>query len=370
MQKVKRPPMPPQNNKPVKDKNASPEESPIDIISVGSAVQDVFVNLPADSEHAAFVRSNHLCMSLGAKINVDYPLFEVGGGGTNTAVNFSIQGLKAAILSRIANDKGGEEVLSRLRKFHVNTEFLQIDSSKRARTGMSIILNVPGQDRTVLVNRGVSHMINFDEINWNRLSLAKWIYIGAFGSRNPEEDFDRLSDIAYEQGINMAFNPGLAQIKRGINSLRKIISETDILVMNRTEAALLTSSSKSERVTVILEKLKDLGPKIAIVTHGRNGVFAADDKGARYFISPLIIESTCTLGAGDAFASTFTASVIKDGWDIPLGLKRATINAANVVQNPGAQIGLEPMERLDAYLEDLQLTVEDLSASTSKHSLI
>lgn len=350
-----------------KRSKAIPPESPIDIISVGSAVQDVFVNVPSDSDNA-FVRSHHLCMALGSKINVDYPLFEVGGGGTNTAVNFSIQGLKAAILSRIANDKGGEEVLSRLRQFHVNTEFLQIDSSSQARTGMSVILNVPGQDRTVLVNRGVSHLINFDEVNWDRIRLAKWIYIGAFGSRN-EDDFNRLSELAQRHQINLAFNPGIAQIKRGLDHLGKIIASTTILVMNRTEAAILTNSSKSERVTVILQKLKDLGPKLAIITHGRNGVFAADDQGGQFFISPLVVEASCTLGAGDAFASTFTASIIQDGWDIPNALKRATVNAANVVQNPGAQLGLEPMERLDAYLEDLSLEVEDLSMNASKTSI-
>lgn len=349
------------------DKEPLPPEPPIDIISIGSAVQDVFVNVPSDSDNA-FVRSHHLCMALGAKINVDYPLFEVGGGGTNTAVNFSIQGLKSAILSRIANDKGGEEVLSRLRQFHVNVEFLQIDNASQARTGMSIILNVPGQDRTVLVNRGVSHLLNFDEVNWNRLSLAKWIYIGAFGSRNGD-DFDRLSELVDQCGTLLAFNPGMAQIKRGLEHLGEIISKTQILVMNRAEAALLTNSSRNERVTVILEKLKDLGPKVAIITHGRNGVFTADDKGERYFILPVTVDASCTLGAGDAFASTFTASVIKDTWDIPLALKRATINAANVVQNPGAQIGLEPMERLDAHLEDLQMEVEDLSGNSSKSSI-
>ncbi len=332
----------------------------IDIISLGSAIQDVFVNIPTAQDQSAFVRSNHLMMALGAKINVDYPLFEVGGGGTNTSVNFSIQGLRAAILSRIANDKGGEVVLNRLREYHVNTEFLQIDTSRDARTGMSIVLNVPGQDRTVLVNRGVSHKINFDEINWDRLSQAKWLYISAFAS--PHDDaFDRLADMVARHKTQIAFNPGEAQIKKGMSYLKNIIASTQILVMNRTEAAMLTQSPKSERVTVILEKLKDLGPKVAIITHGANGVFAADDQGGRHFICPIKVNATSTLGAGDAFASTFTASIIKNGWDVPLGLKRAAVNASFVVQNPGAQIGLEPLERLDAHLEDLKLTVEDLS---------
>lgn len=339
-------------------------DAPIDIIAVGSALQDIFVNLPADSD-TAFVRTNHLMLAMGAKINVDYPLVEVGGGGTNTAVNFSIQGLKTGILSRIANDRGGEAVLTRLRDFHVSTEFLQIDNTPQAHTGMSVVLNVPGEDRTVLVNRGVSHLISLDEVNWARMALAKWMYIGAFGSRN-DDDFARLSKFIADCDIKIAFNPSMAQIKRGLDLLQEIISQTTILVMNKTEAGILTHSPKNERVTVILEKLKDLGPKLVIITNGRNGVFAADQDNNRFFISPLHVDATCTLGAGDAFTSTFTASIIKDGWDIPLGLKRATLNSSYVVQNPGAQIGLEPMERLDAQLEEMKLEVEDLTHAKTK----
>lgn len=337
----------------------------IDVISIGSAIQDAFVNIPVDDDSTAFIRSYHLCMALGAKINVDYPLFEVGGGGTNTAVNFSIQGLNTAILSRIANDEGGQLILNRLRKFHVNTEFLQIDSAPKACTGMSIILNVPGNDRTVLVNRGVSHLINFDEVNWARLSQAKWLYVASYGSPS-EDDFERIGALAKKTGLQIAFNPGIGQIKRGLEALRPMIENTSILALNRTEAALLTNSSKSERVTVILEKLKDLGPKLVIITHGKNGVFTADDKGSRFFIQPLVVTPISTLGAGDAFASTFTASIIKNGWDVPLALKRATVNSAQVIQHNGAQLGLEPMEHLDARLEELQLNVEELSAKTSK----
>jgi len=340
-------------------------DCPIDIISIGSAIQDVFINVPVDEDQQVFVRSNHMYMALGSKINVEYPLFEIGGGGTNTAVNFSIQGLNSAILSRIANDRGGEEVLTRLRQYHVNTEFLQIDSGSQAHSGMSLIVNVPGHDRIVLVNRGVSHLLNFDEINWQRLGLAKWLYLAAFGSKTADA-FDRLAEWAKKLNIKIAFNPGISQINMGQAYLKNIIEATTILVMNRTEATKLTGSSKTERVTVVLDKLKDLGPDISIITDGRNGVFAADNQGKRYFMPCIPVDASSTLGAGDAFASTFTASVIQSGWDVPLALKRASMNASLVVQNPGAQIGLEPMERLDAYLEEVRLDVEDLSPKSIK----
>jgi ribokinase len=337
----------------------------IDIVSIGSALQDVFVNVPPDAD-SSFVRSGHLLLSLGAKINVDYPLFEVGGGATNTAVNFSIQGLKTALMSRIANDRSGQLILGRLRKFGINTEFLQIDND--GNTGMSVILNVPGQDRTVLVSRGVSHQLNFDEINWQRVEQAKWLYVCAFGSPG-SDDFDKLTDFVKSHKIEVAFNPGINQIKKDPKQLCRLIEHTSILVMNKSEAAALTKSSKTERVTVILDKLKDLGPKHAIITHGSSGVFAADHKGNRYFTSPVQVETVCTLGAGDAFASTYTASIIQSGWDVPLALKRATINSAFVVQNAGAQIGLETHQVLDTFMSEYNLQVEDLS-SQNKASLI
>jgi len=339
--------------------------SPLDILSIGSAIQDVFVNIPADQDAAAFVRSSHLVMSLGAKINIDYPLTEIGGGGTNTAVNFSIQGLRTGILSRIAGDQGGNAVLARLQHHGVSTEFLQIDSEPDSRTGMSVILNVPGKDRTVLVNRGVSHRLDFDEINWDRLSQIPWLYLGAFATRT-QDPFERLIQMIKDHGTQIAFNPSMAQIQKGVDFIGDIIANTTVLVMNKSEAATLTHSPRTERITVILEKLKDLGPRLVLITDGGNGTFAADDKGQRYFVSPYPVEATCTLGAGDAFTSTFAASLAKDGWDIPKALQRATLNAAYVVQNPGAQLGLEPMHILDQRLADISLPVEDLASGTRR----
>lgn len=330
-----------------------------DIICIGSAIHDVFVNLP-DTD-AAFVRSNHLILSLGAKINVDYPTVEVGGGGTNSAVNFALQGLKTGILSRIAQDEAGSSIAQRLAQRGVETSLLQKDDSAEAKTGTSIILNVPGKDRTVLVNRGVSHQLDFDNLDWERLKQAKWIYVASFGSRSPDADFIRLGDFAVANGIHIAFNPGMEQIKRGAKALGRMITDAQILIMNLTEAALLTESSPKDRVTTIVERLKALGPKLVVITNGRNGVFAAMDTGERYFVAPPTVPIVCTLGAGDAFGSTVTASIIRDGWDLPKALERAAMNAALVVQHPGAQIGIQNLDALDEQAKSAGIQVQELS---------
>ena len=55
-------------------------------------------------------------------------------------------------------------------------------------------------------------------------------------------------------------------------------------------------------------------------------------------------------GAGDAFASTFTAAIMR-GKSVKEALAWGPINSMNVVQHPGAQEGLLTEEKIQALLE-------------------
>jgi sugar/nucleoside kinase (ribokinase family) len=55
-------------------------------------------------------------------------------------------------------------------------------------------------------------------------------------------------------------------------------------------------------------------------------------------------------GAGDAFASTFVASLIK-GNTVEGALQMAPINSMNVVQHTGAQEGLLTEDQLEDFLK-------------------
>lgn len=337
----------------------------LDMVCIGSALQDVFVDIPEDTD-SAFVRSNHLLLALGSKISIDYPSIDVGGGGTNCAVNFAIQDLSVALFSRIAYDGAGRMLLERLIEHGIYSNLLQVDQSEGAMTGKSVILNIPGKDRIALVSRGVSHKLNFDELDWDKLAKSKWIYVASFGSAHPEKDLVRLGEFAVENNIKIAFNPGASQLKLGAKKLGKMVSHADILIMNLTEAILLTESSPKERIVAVVERLSKLGPKLAVITNGRNGVFAALNTGERYFVTPPVVNARCTLGAGDAFASTLTASLIKEGWEtLPKALERATMNSALVVQNSGAQLGLEKLEKLDVMLAAHNIKAQEMMSKVS-----
>ena len=58
-----------------------------------------------------------------------------------------------------------------------------------------------------------------------------------------------------------------------------------------------------------------------------------------------------TLGAGDAFASTFAAAIDRFDYNIELALKYATINSASVCEHFGAQEGFLTFSEMDEKIQ-------------------
>ena len=101
-----------------------------------------------------------------------------------------------------------------------------------------------------------------------------------------------------------------------------------------------------------LNKMHEIGIKVALVTDGPNGAYASD--GNKRWWMPLYPDPAPPVdrtGAGDSFASTFTAALMK-GADVPSALLWAPINSMNVVQHVGAQEGLLSEDQMDYYLRN------------------
>ena len=103
-------------------------------------------------------------------------------------------------------------------------------------------------------------------------------------------------------------------------------------------------------VRVLAESIRALGPKITIITNGRDGAYALSESGFLHlpmFPDPRPpVERT---GAGDAFSST-TAAYLTLGMDLKSAMRRGLVNAASVVQDIGAQRGLLSKDELEKRL--------------------
>src|SRR3990167_10820002 len=111
-----------------------------DIVSMGSATRDVFLNAVdfKTIDVAQFSTGKGLCFSLGSKIEIKKIVFTSGGGGTNAAVTFARQGLSVACVGVIGKDLNGQEVLNELLKEGVEIKHFQKHDDNS--TAYSVIL--------------------------------------------------------------------------------------------------------------------------------------------------------------------------------------------------------------------------------------
>lgn len=323
-----------------------------DVLSFGSATLDVFLK----SSDIKVIKSKEvftgeaLILPYGVKSEVSDLLICSGGGGTSTAVGFTRLGLKTAVVARCGWDFAGKIVRAEIKKEKVADEFLvQLEGEK---TDYSTILIGPDGNRTILVWRGGTRLeksvINFKKLN------SFWFYIASL-----EGNLELLSDLvnfAQENHIKVAVNPGKREIEDR-EQLLKIAKDVDIFIVNKEEAARLTSLSLVQEK--VFQQICFLLPKtMVVVTDGANGVSAClPSKGrpaltrrGRLVMDGFKVKVVDQTGAGDGFGSGFISGLIK-GWDLERSLKLGVSNGASVVTKIGAKEGLIKEQEVDFWLE-------------------
>ena len=116
----------------------------------------------------------------------------------------------------------------------------------------------------------------------------------------------------------------------------------------RPEETGISLNAESE---IILQKLRENSEAIVVITDGKHGAYAYDGK-KMYVCPPFDGPVRSTLGAGDAFASTFTAAIERTNWNVELSLKMASVNSSSVVEQFGAQYGLITFDAIEEKLKN------------------
>ena len=315
---------------------------------MGSNVVDVLVK--TDPEESDLIRIRHgtqqkpatelIAYPLGSKVLIDHLDFQVGGGGTNTAVCFSRLGFKTAYLGKIGRDQNGLNVFSQLKKERV--DFL---GTLGQQNGYSVILDSVGDDRTILTFKGCNNELSFSELDKKLLSAKAYYLCSMMGESL--RALEHIAAHAKKSKALVAFNPSSYLIKQGIKSIANILKHTDVLILNDEEAALLNGSAASLRT--MAKNLKKLGPSTIVITQGSKGACALY-KRSFFEVSPktdIVVHETT--GAGDAFGSTLLAGMLMKK-SFPQALRLAMINAESVIAHYGAKNILLSKEKALAAL--------------------
>lgn len=320
-------------------------QTQLDVLAVGDVVIDDFIKL-LDKDERIEKRDgqNWLAIPFGTKVPFDHnEVVPAVGNASNAAVCFAKLGFKSGLVSNIGEDNRGKEVLAALSKARVDPRFVHINPGKK--TNYHYVLWYK-EERTILIKHE-----EYD-YHWPRfriIDIPKWIYFSSV-SEHALEYHDQIAQwLEGHPTVKLAFQPGTFQMEAGTHRLKRIYERSEILALNREEAALV-SGGRHDDIHDLFAKLHALGPKIVVISDGHAGAYASDgDKCFKMPIYPDPKPPYERTGAGDAFTSTFVAAIMR-GADIEGALLWAPVNSMSVVQKVGAQAGLLDVPEIERYL--------------------
>jgi len=305
------------------------------VITVGESTIDAFMTLAhADSDAHLEKEGGGLCFRFGEKIDVERYDFTIGGNATNVAVGLSRLGVKATLCTEIGDDEFSLKIRNCLANEHVERVLVQQVSGP---SNFSVIINFKG-DRTLFCE-DVTRQHEFDFLD----VTADLVYITSLGNVW-DKPYRTALAFAHKSNAKIAFNPGSRQLHEGKDLVHEVVKQSQMLFLNKEEAELLVNGKETQEhdlayVKELLAKIKPLGPKIIVITDGRKGSYALDEKGDFHHQTiheSKIVERT---GAGDGYTAGFIAATIQN-LSVPQAMEWGSRNAASVVGKVGAQAGL------------------------------
>lgn len=315
-----------------------------DFIGIGDTVTDAFIELDQ-----AWIETDNpkgekeLCMKFGDKLPFkDVVVVPAVGNSANASVAAHRLGLKSALISNVGNDTFGKEQLETLKKEGVKTKYISIH--KNLKSNYHYVLRF-GAERTILVKH-----TEFP-YSFPKLSTPRYIYLSSLAENSLSFHQTITEYLKQNPSIKLAFQPGTFQMKLGYETLKELYLHTYLFFCNKEEAQRILNTQESD-IKILLQKIKDLGPKIPVITDGPNGAYTLYEN-KTLFVPPYPDpkQPVDRTGAGDSFASTITGALAL-GKPIEEALLWGPINSMSVVQYIGAQAGLLTQDKIQEYLKN------------------
>ncbi len=343
------------------------------LLTIGGATQDIIAEYSAD-------QGTIFPWKEGSKIEVKKLHYTTGGGATNSAVSLKKIGHDVACLLSIGNDAKGQEILKDLNSYQLTLMPL---INKNYETGVSFIIPTEHKDRIIFSCHGANEHLSISMFPEKLIALHDSLYISSLHGKSaqilPYIVNNARTCMQSDSKYKIAVNPGGNQLHQEFHSLKASLSQIDVLISNTEEMKLIMAGLKNYNFLSSGKGLIVDGPPIArsmqatnkvsftlyeyfmelfsygikriVVTDGKNGAYVAT-KDTLYFHPSITVPIINTIGAGDAFGSTFFG-LLTLGHPLDYALRGAVLNAASVVQHYGAKTGLLKFKDLDSKIKNL-----------------
>ncbi len=317
----------------------------LDFVGIGDAVTDTFIELiDAWIETDNPEQSKEICMRFGDKIPYSKEVTVKGTGNSLNAVNAANKlGLKTGIITNIGDDDVGREIIKTFNEKGINTDYIYTHNNTD--TNHNFILRYKAE-RTILVQH---YEYDYKLPKYEEGAAPRWIYLSSLAKNSLDYHHEIAEFIKNHPETKLVFQPGTFQIKLGAKQLADLYMVTEIFFCNKEEAQKILETKETD-IKVLLSSMRELGPKIVVITDGPEGAFVYD--GQEFWNGPMYPDPAPPVdrtGAGDSFSATFTVALVK-GKGIKEALMWGPINSMSVVQHVGAQAGHLSEEEIEQYL--------------------
>lgn len=310
-----------------------------DLISIGDAAVDLFFQIH-DAEIEMDKGQKELCLRFGDKLPVDKYVQVLGGNNPNNAVGAVRLGMKSAIYLNVGTDSAGKFTLAKLKEEGVDTRY--VVTNEGMDSNVSALISFKGE-RTILT----SHQ-SF-KYQLPDLDRSKWIYVSSMGKSAIDCNLNgQVENYLERTGASLIYNPGTYELNFGIKKFGRLLALTKLLILNKEETEEVLGMGQGMKK--MLKGLLDLGPKMAIITDGKNGSYGTDGE-KFYQLDAFPAKVVDMTGAGDAFATGVMAAFFHSK-EMPEAMRWGAANGASVVEQVGAQAGLLTYAKMQEKLKE------------------
>lgn len=312
-------------------------EENLDVITVGRISLDFYAN----ESNVGFDKVKTFTMS-------------IGGSPTNVAIAASRLGSKSALVTNIGNDSFNDYVISKLKEFKVNTDFIEVDQTEFT-PAVFAAMDDPFNP-SMFFNRAKSApdtKVEKSRLDDELVKKVKVFWISACALAQGEtaasiKSWLTIRNNASHTILDLDYRPSFWENEAVAKKVTlEAISKSTVLVGNRREFEVVSGLTDPKQISK-----RFLGDQIStvIVKLGEQGVYLSS-KDEEYLLPPLKVDVRCGLGAGDGFGGMLIHGLL-NSWSLEKIGNYANVAGAIVASRLMCSDAMPTMSEVEAMVKE------------------
>jgi ribokinase len=264
-----------------------------------------------------------------------------GGKGANQAVAVAKMKAHACMIGKVGNDVFGQQAILNLQHENVDTSYVYTDNTQPS--GVALIAVADNGENSIIVAAGANSSLNRDDILKAEGIIADAECI-VLQLEIPLDTVIVAIELAKKHRKKVVLNPAPAAILPA-----EILRQTDIIIPNQTEAALMTGTPVTDpgEAATAASWFHQQGIHTVLITLGEKGCYVSDPSFRGMIEGYAAGTVVDTVAAGDTFCGAVTVA-LAEGMPLAKAVRFANIAAGLSVTKNGAQTSIPSRDETDA----------------------